>query len=159
MTSHSEEMPMGNEAVEPLDEPLIDPEDSDNEPGALSEGSEDVQEHGAEEKAVVEKPKKAQKKRKAVTESDTPLGWTLGTSIYREQFQNASKILAIDKLCIDFLAQHGQTRKLDSSHVNRIIDSFSVRPPLDMVDALVWDDGGMFMSPATITYLFLSPLR
>ena len=96
----------------------------------------------SEVEEVPQKAIKLSKKRKAVADAaDATFGWTAGTSLYREQFEAASKVLPLSKLVIDTNAVKGQTRQINMMHVNTIVESFAVRPPLDMVDALVWNDG------------------
>lgn len=132
-----------------VEDPLVSQEGEVDE-GDVSEASEMPDEQDNEGN-IEEKPdaeeveKQTKKKRMQVKEKETNLGWTATASLYREEFQCASKVLAMDKLVIDYQTVHGQTRKISQAHVNTIVESFTVRPPLDMVDALVWNDGGMLL--------------
>ena len=106
-----------------------------------ADDQEDEEEEDQEDGAT--KGKEKAKRKRIGEKEDTELTWTTGTSLYREQFEHAGKVIPLSKLHIDHSLSHGQTRQIALSHVTKIVDSFTIRPPLDTITALVWHDGGM----------------
>lgn len=91
-----------------------------------------------------EEGEKAVKTGKAGTAS---MQWSTAVGTYDSQFEAHGKVMPIGKLCIDTRLEHGQARRLVMEHVDLIRNTFSIRPPLGLVSALVWNNGSMFHQP------------
>lgn len=58
-------------------------------------------------------------------------------------FSAKEKLIPVSSLKFDTELRYGQVRGLDNAHVQRILESFDVRPPDKLINVLLYDDGSM----------------
>ena len=68
--------------------------------------------------------------------------WTNTHEINVHWFKHIGKEFPIDRVAWDTKLEFGQTRPLDDSHVQRLMNSFRTRPPREPMKVTVWENEG-----------------
>ena len=66
-------------------------------------------------------------------------GW-VGTGAMGKWFAAVGKDIPIDRLGWDLKLEHGQTRAVDDTHVDHLVNSLILRPPREPVKITVWEN-------------------
>lgn len=73
----------------------------------------------------------------------TNLSWTSSLANHKQEFLAIAKRVGIDKVLFDTALREGQSRVIDTAHVDHLKESIRLRPPLEPIRCLLWDNGSM----------------